>query len=65
MTDKDIWQEGANENECLDCGCASRSCTCYEKECKNCLQVVNPADATIFNGDYYCDEDCLQLFLDE
>ena len=61
----DIWQEGADESrECGDCGHTSHSCTCYEVECKNCLKVVDPADATMWNGEYFCPGDtCLELFI--
>lgn len=61
----DIWQEGADPRECEDCGHTSHSCTCYEKECNQCTKVVDPADYKILNGAFYCDDLCIELFLNE
>ena len=61
----DIWQEGADPRECEDCGRTSHGCSCYAPECKNCLDEVVPAVATMWNGKYFCNEECLNLFINE
>jgi len=61
----DIWQEGSDPRECEDCGHTSRSCTCFEMECQQCEKIVESTDAKEWNGNYFCDEDCLQMFINE
>ncbi|KKN67183.1 hypothetical protein LCGC14_0463560 [marine sediment metagenome] len=66
MTDlheADIWQEGADDRECCNCGGTIHSCICYEKECTQCMRVIDPTIATQWNGKWYCDDNCLTLFI--
>ena len=69
MTDlheDNIWMEGEDSRECGDCGHTSHSCTCYEKECGQCMKVINMDDPiTIWDGVYYCDAFCLDANLNE
>ena len=61
----DIWQEGADERECGDCGHTSHSCTCYEVVCENCTKFTNHENSKIWNGKHFCDEECLDLYINE
>lgn len=63
MTDKDIWQEGADDRECEDCGCTCHSCTCYEKECFECGATIKYGTSITWNDDWYCDDVCLVTHL--
>lgn len=65
MTDNDIWMEGEDDRECNDCGHTSHTCTCYEVECSQCNRVVDPSNARQWNGKWYCNDNCMDLFLNE
>ena len=63
--ENDIWMEGADSRECDDCGHTSHTCTCYKNECYQCNKVIRPAKVREWNEDYFCDETCINLFLNE
>jgi len=63
MTDN--WQEGEDSRECDDCGRTAYSCRCGDVICHHCGEVIPIVCAEKFNEDYFCIENCINLFLNE